>query len=413
MGKAKQILYDMLVEEFRHKPDFLLARTLYLFCHFNPAFEMPSEIMETFIQGLMEYEVRAFSLNYSIPCDNHENDAAGRDKQNELHDAALEKKKRDIYKEIAAENLSDGTGKAYTAHMLKDITTRFSGIMSYNDILEMFIVASAQQRSANWELSEFTAMLKTFPVFSSLGEDDLTDLFTLLQFKRFNPDERILSKGDPGTHLYIILTGTVEVVGDNEETISVLESGGIFGEMSLLTGASVVASVYSRGVTKLAALTSKDFKHVLHRYPALHVFFYGLLIERAGKKMTTDISTGMSGDIADVHVVELFQMINASQKTGTVMLKLKNGNAKVYFNQGEIVYADYGRLQGRRAIFALLGLTKGQFMYSPKIPTEAEEHEIIGGFMGLVMEGMQRLDEETDMAEEHLTVPDMEGITHN
>ena len=110
-----------------------------------------------------------------------------------------------------------------------------------------------------------------------------------------------------------------------------LESGGIFGEMSLLTGAPVVTSVYSRGVTKLAALTSKDFKHVLHQHPVLHAFFYTLLVERAGKtnkKVTADnISTGMSGDVSDVHVVELLQMINTSQKTGTVKLKLKGGHA--------------------------------------------------------------------------------------
>mmetsp|Transcript_21504 Transcript_21504/g.9949 ORF Transcript_21504/g.9949 Transcript_21504/m.9949 type:complete len:184 (+) Transcript_21504:82-633(+) len=181
--------------------------------------------------------------------------------------------------------------------------------------------------------------------------------------------------------------------------------------MSLLTGAPVVTSVYSRGVTKLAALTSKDFKHVLHRYPALHVFFYGLLIERAGKtskKVTADISAGMSGDLSDVHVVELFQMINTSQKTGTVELMLKSGNAKVYFNEGELVYADYGKLEGRRAIFALLGVTSGQFVFSPGIPPEAERYEVIGGFMGLVMEGMQRLDEEADMPKEGMKLPSMD-----
>ena len=123
-----------------------------------------------------------------------------------------------------------------------------------------------------------------------------------------------------------------------------------------------------------------------------------LLIERVGKtnkKVTADnISAGMSGDVSDVHVVELFQMINTSQKTGTVEFKFKSGNAKVYFNEGEIVYAKYGELNGRRAIFALLGVTNGQFVYTQGIPSQAEEYEVLGGFLGLVMEGMQRLDEE-------------------
>ena len=277
---------------------------------------------------------------------------------------------------------------------------------------QMKLLHSSQQRQANKELSEFTGMLRTFPVFSPLGESDLYDLFTLLRFKKYNADEIILRKGDPGTHLYIVLTGKIEVVGDDGEVITAMESGGIFGEMSLLTGAPVVTSVYSRGVTKLAALTSKDFKHVLHRYPVLHVFFYRLLIERAGKvskKVSAEITAGMSGDVSDVHVVDLFQMINTSQKTGSVDLNLANGSAKVLFNEGELVYADYGDFTGKEAIFALLGVTEGQFMYTQGIPSEAEGYDVIGGFMSLVMEGMQRLDEEADMPEEGMAPPSMDG----
>ena len=79
----------------------------------------------------------------------------------------------------------------------------------------MKLLASSQQRAANKELAEFTGMLKTFPVFSPLGENDLYDLFTLLRFKKYNPDELILRKGDPGANLYVVLTGKVEVVGDD------------------------------------------------------------------------------------------------------------------------------------------------------------------------------------------------------
>lgn len=267
---------------------------------------------------------------------------------------------------------------------------------------QMKLLAAAQKKRENRELEEFTDMLKSFPVFAPLSDNDLYDLFTLLRFKKYGKDEIILRKGDPGTHLYIILTGRVEVVGDNGESITELESGGIFGEMSLLTGAPVVTSVYSREETKLAALTSKDFKHVLHRYPVLHVFFYRLLIDRAGKmsrELKKDISSGMSGDLAQVHVVDLFQMINSGQKTGTVELELSKGKAVVLFSEGELVYAEYRDMVGKDAFFTLLGFTKGTFIYTPGIPSEAENFDVIGGFMGLVMEGMQRLDEGPDLPE--------------
>ena len=268
---------------------------------------------------------------------------------------------------------------------------------------QMKMLAVAKKRRESGELEEFREMLRTFPVFAPLSDNDMYDLFILLRFKKYGLDELILRKGDPGTHLYIILTGMVEVVDDRGESISKLESGGVFGEMSLLTGAPVVTSVYSRGETKLAALTSKDFKHVLHRYPVLHVFFYRLLIDRAGKmskKLSTEIGAGMTGDISEVHVVELFQMINASQKTGTVEFHLPGGDAVVLFNEGEVISATYGELSGKEALFKLLGVTSGQFNYTPGIPLSATDFEVIGGFMGLVMEGMQRLDEGVELPED-------------
>lgn len=268
---------------------------------------------------------------------------------------------------------------------------------------QMKLLTAAKKKKENRELAEFTDMLRSFPVFAPLGDNDLYDLFTLLRFKQYGSDEIILRKGDPGTHLYIILTGKVEVIGDKGESISEMESGGVFGEMSLLTGAPVGTSVYSRAETKLAALTSKDFKHVLHRYPVLHVFFYRLLIERAGKSSklyATDIGSGMAGDISEVHVVDLFQMINSSQKTGSVELKLPGGDAVVMFSEGEVIWAKFGKMSGKEALFKLLGVTSGQFTYSPGIPPEAEDYEVIGGFMGLVMEGMQLLDESADLPDD-------------
>lgn len=389
----------MLVDEFNTKPTFLLARTIFLLCHFNPTLEMPPDIMQRFIKGLMKDEVRAFSLMYPVRKDKE----SAEEQDGKLHDAELEEKRKMFFKETAAENLSAATGKAYTPSMIDDVISKYKGIMSYDEILETFVVGSAQKQSVDWEVSEFTGLLKTFPVFSPLNDNELIDLFPLLQFKRFRPDEIILQKGDPGSHLYIILTGKVGVVDDDGESIAFLEPGGIFGEMSLLTGAPVSTSVYSRGATKLATLTSKDFKHVLHQYPVLHIFFYRLLFERAGKNskvLEMGINSGMSGDISEIHVVELFQMINASQKTGTVELKLQESNAEVHFRDGEIVHALYGKLKRRRAVFALLGVTDGQFIYRPGIPPEYEDYEILGGFMGLVMEGMQRLDEEAVVSEE-------------
>ena len=131
MENVKQYLYDTLVEEFNAKPSFVLARTLYLFCHFNPAFDMPGKVKKTFVNGLLENEVRAFSLRYPMKGTGNNGPESGLNKDREVAADHLAEMKNDIYQEIAAEQLSEGTGKTYSPGMVKKITTRFRGCLLY------------------------------------------------------------------------------------------------------------------------------------------------------------------------------------------------------------------------------------------------------------------------------------------
>ena len=165
--------------------------------------------------------------------------------------------------------------------------------------------------------------------------------------------------------------------------------------MSLLSGEPVTTSVHSREKTRLATLSSKDFKHVLNRYPILQVFFYRMLVERsqANTLRAGTISSGMTGRLSEINPVDLFQLINSSQKTGRVQLNFEDGSAVVVFNEGELVKAQYKNSSEKEAFFTLLAKGEGSFIYSSGISAEEKELPVIGGFMGLIMEGMRRMDE--------------------
>lgn len=137
MDSIKQYLYDTLVDEFNSKPCFLLARILYLFCHFNPTFEMPGNIQNAFVKGLMNDEVRAFSLRYPPTESGNESGQPGDEAESSL--AAM---KKEIHLEIAAENLSKGTGKTYTPSMAEKAAAKYKGVLSYNEILEIIILSA-------------------------------------------------------------------------------------------------------------------------------------------------------------------------------------------------------------------------------------------------------------------------------
>jgi CRP-like cAMP-binding protein len=262
--------------------------------------------------------------------------------------------------------------------------------------LQMKLLAAAEQRERMRHLDRFYDTLRKLEIFEPLDENSLRNLSAQLQLKEFPENKIVLTKGDPGTSLYIILEGRVAVIGDEGQTISEMGVGEIFGEMSLLSGEPVTTTIHSREKTRLATLSSKDFKHVLRMYPVLQVFFYKMLVERSqvNTLRAGTISSGMTGKLSEIHTVELFQLINSSQKTGKVQLMLDDGRAVVTFNEGELVKARYKGFDGKEAFFALLAKGEGDFTYTSGLSLEEKELPVIGGFMGLIMEGMRRVDEQ-------------------
>jgi hypothetical protein len=261
--------------------------------------------------------------------------------------------------------------------------------------LQMKLLAAAERRERMRHMDQFFDLLRDLEIFEPLDDDSLRDLAALLKLKKYDTNKVVLKQGDPGTELYIVLEGKVAVIGSENKVLSEMGSGEIFGEMSLLSGEPVTTTVHTRSKTKLATLSAKDFKHVLNKYPILQVFFYRMLVDRAqaNSLRAGNISSGMTGQLAEISTVDLFQLINSSQKTGRVEFSLDDGKAVVLFHEGELVQARYNSLAGKDAVFALLGKRSGHFVYTSGISDEAKELDIIGGFMGLIMEGMRRLDE--------------------
>jgi hypothetical protein len=149
MNEVKQCLYDILLEEFNREPSFTLARTLYLFCQDNEDFFLPVNVQRQFVDGLREQECRAFGMTY------HKLSALSADSgvKQEIIRKIVNRPKLPVPQDVKDEivrRLSEGTGKIYTAKMIEKINSRYKSVLTYNDILEMFIIAQslAGQQSA-------------------------------------------------------------------------------------------------------------------------------------------------------------------------------------------------------------------------------------------------------------------------
>ncbi len=262
--------------------------------------------------------------------------------------------------------------------------------------IQMRLLAAADRREKLKSVSRFAGLLRTIEIFQPLSDDDLLDLATLLKLEDYNWGFPILQKGDPASNLFIIIEGRVEVMDEDGVTLAEMGRGDVFGEMSLLSGDRVTTTIMAMEPCKIASLSQKNFRHVLNRFPALQVFFYKLLVSRITTinfQRAEELASGMVGQLADIPPLELCQMINSNQKTGRLKLEIGEKKGIILFNEGELVAATYGSKEGREAFYDCLAINEGRFKFVQGLSLREMEFDILGGFMGMLMEGMKRIDD--------------------
>jgi CRP/FNR family cyclic AMP-dependent transcriptional regulator len=260
---------------------------------------------------------------------------------------------------------------------------------------QMQLLNDTEERRQRQHLDKYFSVLRNIDIFEPLDDDALSDLTLLLEMRSIPVDKVVINKGDPGSNLYIILKGLVSVLADDGSKVAQMGTGEIFGEMSLLSGEPVISTIHTIAPTQVAMLSVKNFRFVLKKHPVLQVFLFKMLVQRAQALTLRSgkITSGMTGELAEISIVDLLQLINSSQKTGTINLILEQGKAMVFFKDGEIVHARFLKLRDKDAVFALMGIKSGHFAYVKGIPAELSRLPPLGGFMGMMMEGLQKIDE--------------------
>jgi CRP-like cAMP-binding protein len=252
--------------------------------------------------------------------------------------------------------------------------------------------------------SAISKLLMTLPMFKSFDQNGIIRLLSHfrfehihdLGFKSFRHGDTILKKGQPGTHLYIIIAGSIEVVDDNHNVIAILGKGEVFGEMSLISGKPVGATIRAIAPTTVFRLDSKDFNRILPKFPMLQFYFTCLLTNRLTKsnvERSQDLSAGMSGKLSDLPPEEVLQTLHFNVKTGTLNFQLSKGHAVVYFRSGEIIHAEYAETGGMDALEKIVQNRVGKFNFSPKLPDDAAKMKPLGNFMGILMNCLKDMDE--------------------
>ncbi len=115
--------------------------------------------------------------------------------------------------------------------------------------------------------------LKTFPLLSTLPDEDLAHLANVLKEHTFPAGSEILREGESGDEMYLLLEGSVDVLkttlyGDSYVTASLNESHHCsFGEMALIDRGQRSATVRAKTDCRTLSLGYEEFQTFCRTYP--------------------------------------------------------------------------------------------------------------------------------------------------
>ncbi|RLS25254.1 MAG: glucose-6-phosphate dehydrogenase [Planctomycetota bacterium] len=119
----------------------------------------------------------------------------------------------------------------------------------------------------NWVEVVSRDVLEKIPLFKDTGKIFLYNLAINLRPDIYAPGDFIIKKGEVGTEMFIISSGSVEVLDDEGKIINTMGDGAFFGELSLLNATPRTATIRAASDCDIFILAKKDFDRVLKTYP--------------------------------------------------------------------------------------------------------------------------------------------------
>ncbi len=113
----------------------------------------------------------------------------------------------------------------------------------------------------------------------------------------------------------------------------------------------------------------------------------------------------LKGDLSQVALFDLLQVFAANRRTGKLLVQSPTSIGEVWLHEGEIVDATHGLVVGDKALYRVLAIRSGQFMFLPDV--EYTRRRVHGSIDQLLMEAVRRIDEVERALED---VPSLEAM---
>jgi CRP/FNR family transcriptional regulator, cyclic AMP receptor protein len=128
------------------------------------------------------------------------------------------------------------------------------------------------------------ALLANHPLFGQLAPEELERLVAYMRLVRQPARTVLFRKGDPGTHMVVVVRGRVKVCTHSEDgkelVLNLINPGEVVGEIALLDGSDRTADAVTLTDSDLLILERRDFIPFLQRHPDSCMRLFAVLCER-------------------------------------------------------------------------------------------------------------------------------------
>lgn len=128
------------------------------------------------------------------------------------------------------------------------------------------------------------SVLRKHPYFADLKPDAFDQLCRYAKHTMLKRGATIASKGDPGTSLFAVISGTVKISVSSPDgrnaILNLIGPGEIFGEVAVLDGQSRTADAIANTNCELFIIDRRDFIPFVRSQPELAMKFIELLCAR-------------------------------------------------------------------------------------------------------------------------------------
>jgi HEAT repeat protein len=126
---------------------------------------------------------------------------------------------------------------------------------------------------------ERVLLLRRVPLFADLGPEDLGSLAAVMDELVFEDGETLVREGEAGSVMFIIVAGSVRVVGHGRD-LAERHPGDVVGEMAPLTGEPRTATLVAAGHVRALTLSAAQLESAVGERPELGMALIRLLARR-------------------------------------------------------------------------------------------------------------------------------------